>query len=520
MTEVATLERKLLGLHASLDKLTDVSSVFQRMQVLRKMAVIYEQMDDHAEAIECYLKALEIADSLKNRKEKFRILNKLGRLHLLHRLYPQAYNYYLNASENADSPISASDSLLDAANVLLFKGDLEEAEALIGQCHSEERPARSKKTVLRATQLKAILRNNQRRYEESLQLHARCLTMLGSDDADKEMDIRKSMAMSYFYMDQWEDAITTLDRIPEKVLEGTSKRLRKLIHEIYAACYAKLGNYEKAYHHQGIYKDVDHSITQDRVANKLTAIQVNNKLIRVQYEREMFLQRSEELAEKNAQIAEAKQKSDELLLNILPSEVAEELKERGRVKARLFPEVTVLFTDFSGFTSIAERLSPTELVDEIDACFRGFDEIIGKYGIEKIKTIGDAYMAVCGLPVERADHAEKALQAAIEMRDFMQMRSPIIPASGADAELRFKVRIGLHSGPVVAGVVGSRKFAYDVWGDTVNTASRMESSGEIGKVNVSATTKQLAEGKFHFEPRGKVAAKGKGQLEMYFVERL
>ncbi|MFN3530154.1 MAG: tetratricopeptide repeat protein [Bacteroidia bacterium] len=178
----------------------------------------------------------------------------------------------------------------------------------------------------------------------------------------------------------------------------------------------------------------------------------------------------------------AKQQSDALLLNILPAEVAEELKGTGHSEAKLFDEVSVLFTDFIDFTSVAEQLSPTELVSEIHKNFTAFDAIIEKYGLEKIKTIGDAYMAVGGLPAPFAESAKNTVLAALEMQDFIRARNIKSIAAGKPA---FEMRVGIHTGPVVAGIVGVKKFQYDIWGDTVNTASRMESSGEVSKVNIS-----------------------------------
>lgn len=165
------------------------------------------------------------------------------------------------------------------------------------------------------------------------------------------------------------------------------------------------------------------------------------------------------------------------------------------------------FTDFVNFTGISEQLSPTELVAEIHKNFTAFDRIIEKHGLEKIKTIGDAYLAVCGLPNETINHAEKVVSAALEICAFIQQsNSP------------FQVRIGINSGPVVAGIVGVKKYAYDIWGDTVNTAARMEQNSEAGKINISGATYQLVKNSFDCSHRGKIQAKNKGEIDMYFVE--
>ncbi len=219
-----------------------------------------------------------------------------------------------------------------------------------------------------------------------------------------------------------------------------------------------------------------------------------------------------------AAIQKEKDRSDDLLHNILPHEVATELKEKGHADAKHFDEVTILFTDFKGFTEVSERLSPADLVAELNVCFKAFDRIADRYRIEKIKTIGDAYMAAGGVPEPRAGAALDAVLAALDMQAFMQQRHVERVKAGLPA---FQMRVGIHTGPVVAGIVGTRKFQYDIWGDTVNTASRMESSGAVGEVNISEATFTLVRNAtgLRFTPRGRVQAKGKGELEMYFVGR-
>ncbi len=214
-------------------------------------------------------------------------------------------------------------------------------------------------------------------------------------------------------------------------------------------------------------------------------------------------------------VKKEKKRSDELLLNILPAEVAEELKAKGSADAKLIDEVTVLFSDFKDFTQMSESQSPKDLVAEINECFSAFDLIMQKNGVEKIKTVGDAYMAAGGLPIPNETHAANVLNAALEMQAFMRERRRQRQASG---EFFFEARIGVHTGPVVAGIVGIKKFAYDIWGDTVNTAQRMESAGEAGNVNISGSTYELVKTQFACTYRGKIDTKGKGEVDMYFVE--
>jgi adenylate cyclase len=228
---------------------------------------------------------------------------------------------------------------------------------------------------------------------------------------------------------------------------------------------------------------------------------------------------AKELSEKNEIIIAEKRRSDELLLNILPAETANELKLTGKAIARDYEMVTVLFTDFKDFTVISESLSPKDLVDEIDMCYCAFDNIIEKHGIEKIKTIGDAYLCAYGIandiPENNVHDPTRVIDAAFEIAQFMK---DMHEKRNAEGKPFFRIRIGIHSGPLVAGVVGRTKFAYDIWGDTVNTAARMEQNSEPGKINISSMTHTMIKDLYNFTHRGKIEAKNKGQIDMYFVD--
>ena len=218
------------------------------------------------------------------------------------------------------------------------------------------------------------------------------------------------------------------------------------------------------------------------------------------------------LEEKNRIIQEERQRSENLLLNILPYSIAEELKTLGHANTRRYDSVSVLFADFKNFTAIAEKLTPEELVSELDLCFKGFDKIMGKYGMEKIKTIGDAYMCACGLPTPNPAHARNVIMAAREMVELVNNALQM-----EDGLNHFEIRIGIHTGPVVAGIVGIKKWQYDIWGDTVNIAARMESASKPGRINLSETTYREIESEFLCEYRGEIEVKNRGALKMYFL---
>ncbi len=224
---------------------------------------------------------------------------------------------------------------------------------------------------------------------------------------------------------------------------------------------------------------------------------------------------NEVLAEKNKIIREEQARSEQLLLNILPVAIANELKLHGAAQTRLYKQATVVFIDFIGFSRIAAKLSPEQLVGDLDYCFKAFDKIIADYGLEKIKTIGDAYMCAGGLPKPSPEHPVNVIKAALEIQHFLAGWKLEKIDKGLPV---FEARVGVHTGEIIAGVVGDIKFAYDIWGDTVNVASRMETSGEGGRVNISGTTYDLVKDKFKCEYRGKVPAKNMGEVDMYFVE--
>lgn len=239
------------------------------------------------------------------------------------------------------------------------------------------------------------------------------------------------------------------------------------------------------------------------------------KLVR---ERTMeVVQQNEKIRKQNELLEKEKEKVEKLLLNILPQETVEELKSKGKASPRSYRMASVMFTDFKGFTQRAESMRPQELVDALDRYFIKFDEIIMKYGLEKIKTIGDSYMCAGGVPIRNRSNPIDIVLAALEIQRYMkQMQEESI----AKGEKPWELRIGIHTGEIIAGVIGIKRFAYDIWGDTVNVASRMEMQGEVGKVNISGATYELIKDYFECTYRGKVPAKNKGEIDMYFVEKI
>jgi class 3 adenylate cyclase len=261
-------------------------------------------------------------------------------------------------------------------------------------------------------------------------------------------------------------------------------------------------------------KNQEINIQKEEILAQHDNIEQQNAILYQQKE-EIEAQR-DNLSELHEQVIQQRDESNGLLLNILPAEIAQELKETGHATPKYYDMATVLFTDFKGFTQISEKLTPEQIIHELDYCFLKFDEIIEKYNVEKIKTIGDAYMCAGGIPIPNRTNALDVVKAGLEMKEFMEQFKAEKQAKG---EAVWELRIGIHTGPLVAGVIGKNKFAYDIWGDTVNIASRMESSGEVGKVNISETTYELVKSHFQCTHRGKIAAKNKGEIDMYFVDK-
>jgi class 3 adenylate cyclase/CheY-like chemotaxis protein len=261
------------------------------------------------------------------------------------------------------------------------------------------------------------------------------------------------------------------------------------------------------------------ALTDDETLNKAKITEpfgyvvkpFNERGLHSAIEMALYKHRAEnELKKKTEELEAERVKTDKLLHNIFPAEIVKELKEKGTATPRSFNNITILFTEFCDFTKMVSEIPHNILLPQLDEIFQQFDNIIEKYELEKLKTIGDIYMVAGGIPKETGDHAARVICAALEMLDYVEDYN-------LTSDIKFKMRSGVNSGQVVAGIVGANKYTYDIWGDAVNIASRMGNSCDAGKVNISGATYQLVRDHFNFLYRGKLEAKGKGEIEMYYV---
>ena len=320
--------------------------------------------------------------------------------------------------------------------------------------------------------------------------------------------LRTNMAKANVQLGDEHTAIMHLEKALALAL--TSNQLYQL-HDIYfelAMLYKRTAFFDKALAYYEKFHESKERVINLNATTKLKNLEMLSKVEMQEKEVEIHRIKYTELKERNKIIREARRKSDNLLFNILPRKTAFELKRNGSAKARHYELATILFTDFVNFTASAEKLTPARLVENLHKYFSAFDEIITRNQIEKIKTIGDSYMATGGVPVANTTNPIQVVKAALEITEFVKMQNDPL----------FQIRVGVHSGSIIAGIVGHKKFAYDIWGDTVNIASRLESTGAAGKVNVSGVTHELIKDVFVCTHRGKIEAKRKGMIDMYFVE--
>jgi len=485
---------------------------------LNNIGLIYKEDGDYSKALEYYLKSLELAEQLGNKHAVAGISMNIGVIHNEQGNYPKSLDFYSKSLETArqvGNQQGVASTLVNMGNTYNDQGKSAKSLDYLFQGLAIYKQTGNKKeisntlynignTFKKQGDYTKALNYCKEGYELALSINA----LLDQKRACQCLyETYKAVGKGNEALNYMEKAQVINDSLNKK---ETAKKLQQMEFkkQVYADSIAKV---EEA----RLVQEAHEEEMREEEEFRNIAIGAGIFILVLAggiYSRLRYVRKAKGIIEKE------RDRSDNLLLNILPEEIARELKEKGKADARDFDMVSILFTDFKGFTVQSEKLSAADLVNEINECFKAFDAIIEKYAIEKIKTIGDAYMAAGGLPVPSDDSVKNTVLAALEMQKFIKERKREKEEKGEPA---FEMRVGIHTGPVVAGIVGVKKFQYDIWGDTVNTASRMESSGLVGEVNISEATyaflkddKQLA-----FKSRGKIHAKGKGEIEMYLVNK-
>ncbi len=518
---------------------------------------LFEGMGLMPEAYDQVYAALRIYDSRSDSLGLAHVYTSLGHIRLEMSLFEKAAEYYRNAlriRQKLADPESLANALSDLANALDEMKNKDSTRVAIGYYDQALKIRESVGDMAGV----AVIYNNIGVAYKHLEDYDKAMDYLRKgleiqqqlDDQSELMRVYNSIGDVLYGQGKYREALDYTLRYAKLANSVDDKKFIQRSLKDLGKLYAALGDWKKAYDYRVQYDELRWEMLSERQAedferkevlftdgrrqreidrqkHELAQAKIRTwalvggalaltLLVLLLFNRNRIRKRANsDLAAKNRQIEQERERADALLRNILPEKTAAELKLNNAVKPQRYESVTVLFSDFKGFTTVAELLSPEELVQELDECFRCFDSIVDKYGLEKIKTIGDAYMCAGGLPEPSETHALDTVMAALEMQQAMQK---IIQKKIGEGKPYFEMRIGVHTGPVVAGVVGFRKFAYDIWGDTVNTAARLEQGGEPGKVNISETTREAVKDQFSCYYRGKLPAKNKGEIAMYFVD--
>ena len=517
--------------------------------ILSNLGIIYFSQGSNARAIDYLLRSLTIAEKLNH---PLRITTALVNIAGVYGDSPQDWDKALNYYEQAypylkviNDPANSKAYYFGVGEIEYSKGNYQAAleyfeeglEITKNTLYYSENLLLLGKTKFKLGEVEASLALLNECYsnaveEDNLMVRVKCLIELGI----------------VYQNNNFKKAISAYREAEDLAIDQDLSYELAQIYDGISQAYVNNGDFKEGYQYQAKYLAQKDSIFNLETDDKMRGLQFDFDLQKKEDEIGLLEKESEiqELTEKrqknviwvtgiflfllvllaislfrrykftketNLIIEKEKDRSDSLLLNILPEETAQELKEFGKVKAKRFDSVTVLFTDFVGFTAYAQNLEPEELVSSVDYYFSKFDAIMEKYDVEKIKTIGDAYMCVSGLPEPGENDALRAVQAAFEIVEFIEESKK----TKMTDLTQFDIRIGINTGPIVAGVVGTKKFAYDIWGDTVNVASRMESKSEAGKINVSESTYELIKDHYDCEFRGEIDVKNKGMMKMFFV---
>ncbi len=521
--------------------------------LLSNIGAVYSNQTEDAKALEYYFKSLKVAEELADKLRLATVYINIG-------------NVYYHNPANHNKALGYFIKSLPLSEELNDNNTIGSASANIGEIYLDRNQfdsalfyfKKSKSGLDNSEDLPYALNNLGRfyakkgSYGEAIKYHKEAF------DTASKADGLLYMAQSTLYLgdtyskkgddklaiDAYNKAVTFALKMSDKSIE------LKNAYSGLSTSFAKLKDFESAYKYDVLYSQVKDTLYNIDLDKKLVGYQTSFDLYKKQGQIDLLqkdkalqlLELNRQRIAKNALSAglvlvliiifiiyrdyrnkiktnklldSQKAEIEHLLLNILPSEVASELQKTGSATPRYYEKASVLFTDFKSFSKLADELSPQEIVSELNAYFIAFDEIIEKYNLEKIKTIGDSYMCAGGIPTEDDGHVINMIRASVEIQNYIIARNEMRLQNNLPP---WEIRIGINTGPIVAGVVGKKKYAYDIWGGTVNVASRMESNGLPGRVNISAATYELIKHKFACTYRGKIFAKNIGEIDMYFVD--
>ena len=521
--------------------------------ILSNLGVTYFNVGDDTKAIDFYLRSLRISEEVNDRVRIATVLNNIGGVYNNKpATVDKGLEYFLKALpifQEVDDRVGISTASMNVGEIYYLKKKqydsaihyFETSLAIFDE---------SVEATFPLTYLGEIYgqRND---YSRAYSYHNKAIKIAESLDAKLEL-IQSiiGLAKTQKKHGQVKQSITSFRRAQLLAEEAIARRELKEIYEGLSDLYAHIRDFRNAHQYDTLLSSVKDSLYNNDNDTKIQQLQFNFDLEKKEDEIDLltkdqalsaatiqrqrvvtygtgitgllllllligFYNRHRYTQKTNKIIKEERDRSKELLLNILPAETAHELETNGHAQTRFYESVTVLFGDFKGFSYISRTLKPQELVAELNDYFIAFDEIVEKFNLEKIKTIGDAYMCAGGIPTINETHPFNAVEAGLAMQQYMTKRNAERKASGLES---WELRIGIHIGPIVAGVVGKKKYAYDIWGDTVNIASRMESSSEGGRVNISSSVYDIVKDHYTCHYRGKIFAKNIGEIDMYFVE--
>lgn len=536
----------------SLKIFKSINDELGQANILSNLGAVYFNMGEDVKSLNYHLKSLKVSEKLDN---KLRIATSLINIGAVYdrktATHDKALQYYLRAlplSEDINNQDAIGTVSVNIGEIYLENG--QDSLALYYFMKSLQAYKGSINLPYSLNMIAEVYRKR-KDYARAIDYHKQALNV--SENIDGQLEIAQSalgLGNTYALKGDTREALLFYKRAEALANKLNSLYELKSAYQGLASTYAKTGDYGQAYIYQNLMTELKDSLYNVETDKRLSEVQFDFDIQKKQAEINLLTKnRALQQAELNKQrilrnsliggllliliiafmlfrnsriksrtnklLDQQKAKIESLLSNMLPEEVAKELQRDGQATPKYYDTVSVLFSDFKNFTQMADALSPQDIVLELNTYFMAFDDIIEKYGLEKIKTIGDAYMCAGGIPVIDDSHPLKIIKASLEIQQYIKTRNELKRETGHPP---WELRIGIHTGPVVAGVVGRKKYAYDIWGSTVNTASRMESNGEPGRVNISADTYDIVKDQYLCTYRGKILAKNVGEIDMYFVE--